>query len=50
MTTLAFAVARSLGRKWQQGEGDIVITELDHHANIDPWMTIAEDKGLEVRK
>lgn len=48
MTTLTFAIARALGRDW--GEGDeIVVSELDHRANVDPWLTIAADRGMTVR-
>ncbi|MCM3081591.1 MULTISPECIES: cysteine desulfurase-like protein [Brevibacillus] len=48
MTTLTFAIARALGRNW--GEGDeIVVSELDHRANVDPWLTIAADRGMTVR-
>lgn len=48
MTTLTFAIARALGRQW--GEGDeIVVTEMDHRANVDPWITMAEDRGMTVR-
>lgn len=48
-TTLAFRIARSISKDWQPKMGNIVVTELDHHANIDPWVTAAQDKGLEVR-
>ena len=48
MTTLTFHLARGLGRAW--GEGDeIVVTELDHRANVDPWMALAKDRGVTVR-
>jgi cysteine desulfurase family protein (TIGR01976 family) len=47
MTTLTFHVARALGRGW--GPDDtIVVTELDHHANIDPWRAIANDRGVRI--
>src|ERR1700740_3452557 len=36
MTTLVFHLGRALGRRWAAGD-EIVITELDHHANSDPW-------------
>ncbi len=49
MTTLAFRIARALSREWREGKGNIVVTELDHHANVDPWKTAAEEKGLDVR-
>ncbi|PLT30445.1 cysteine desulfurase-like protein [Peribacillus deserti] len=48
MTTLAFAVSWSLGRKWGKGD-EIVVTEMDHRANVDPWISMAEDKGMTVR-
>lgn len=49
-TTLAFRVARAISREWEQGEGNIVITELDHHANVDPWVTAATDKRIDINK
>jgi cysteine desulfurase family protein (TIGR01976 family) len=48
MTTLTFHLARALGRTL--GPGDtIVVTELDHHANIDPWRALTRERGVEVR-
>jgi cysteine desulfurase family protein (TIGR01976 family) len=47
-TTLAMAVARALGRAWKPGD-EIVVTELDHRGNVDPWITQAQDKGATVR-
>jgi len=47
-TTLAFAVARALGRDWKPGD-EIVVTELDHRGNVDPWITQARDKGATIR-
>ncbi|HLS65998.1 MAG TPA: cysteine desulfurase-like protein [Pseudogracilibacillus sp.] len=49
MTTLAFRVARALSSEWSHSKGNIVVTEMDHHANIDPWVTAALEKGIEVR-
>src|SRR4051794_18974843 len=47
MTTLSFHLARALGRSW--GPGDtIVVTELDHHANIAPWRALERDRGVSV--
>jgi len=47
MTTLTFHLARALGRGW--GEGDeIVLTELDHHANVAPWQAIARERGVSL--
>lgn len=48
MTTLTFHLARALARRWQPGD-EIVVTELDHHANVDPWRAAAADRGLTVR-
>jgi cysteine desulfurase family protein (TIGR01976 family) len=48
MTTLTFHLARGLGRGW--GPKDtIVITELDHHANVAPWRALERDRGLTVK-
>jgi cysteine desulfurase family protein (TIGR01976 family) len=47
MTTLTFHLARALGRKW--GPGDtVVITELDHHANVAPWRALERERGITV--
>ena len=48
MTTIAFHLARGLARSWTAGD-EIVVTELDHHANVAPWRAIARDRGLTVR-
>ena len=48
MTTLTFHLARALGRRWSPGD-ELVVTELDHHANIDPWRRLANERGLTVR-
>lgn len=47
-TTLLFHAARAIGRRWKKGD-EIVVTELDHRGNVDPWITMAEDKGVTVR-
>lgn len=48
MTTLTLRVAQALGR--ELGPGDrVVVTELDHHANVDPWKAMARDRDAEVR-
>jgi len=48
MTTLTFHLARALGRRW--GEGDeIVVTELDHHANVAPWRALERERGVTIR-
>jgi cysteine desulfurase family protein (TIGR01976 family) len=48
MTTLTFHLARALGRQLRTGD-EIVLTELDHHANVAPWEAIARDQGLTTR-
>jgi cysteine desulfurase family protein (TIGR01976 family) len=48
MTTITFHVARALARQWSAGD-ELVVTELDHHGNVDPWRHAAEDFGLTVR-
>ncbi|HXD30904.1 MAG TPA: cysteine desulfurase-like protein [Pyrinomonadaceae bacterium] len=49
MTTLTFHLARALGKDWGPGD-EIVVTELDHHANIDPWERLAKELGVTVRR
>ena len=48
MTTLTFNISRALGKTFKPGE-TIVLTRLDHDANISPWMLMAEDRGLKIR-
>jgi cysteine desulfurase family protein (TIGR01976 family) len=48
MTTLNFALSRTLGRSLRAGD-EIVATKLDHDANIAPWLELAHDLGLVVR-
>ena len=48
MTTLTFSISRALGRVFQAGQ-TIVLTRLDHDANVSPWLLMAEDRGLKVR-
>ncbi len=48
MTTLAFHLSRALGRRWSQGD-EIIVTELDHHANIAPWRALEIERGMTVR-
>jgi cysteine desulfurase family protein (TIGR01976 family) len=47
MTTLTLHISRSLARNLQAGD-NILVTRLDHDANISPWMLIAEDKGCNL--
>lgn len=48
MTTIAFHLARGLACDWTAGD-EIVVTELDHHANVAPWRAIARERGLVIR-
>ena len=48
MTTVAMGVSRALARTWRPGD-EIVLSKLDHEANIDPWRIAAEEKGVTVR-
>ena len=48
MTSLTLAFSRAVSRGW--GEGDeLVLTHLDHDANVSPWLLVARDKGMVVR-
>jgi cysteine desulfurase family protein (TIGR01976 family) len=48
MTTITFHISRALGRNWGPG-GEIVVTELDHQANVSPWRALARERGLTIR-
>lgn len=48
MTTLTLAVSRALGREVHPGD-EIVVTRLDHDANVAPWLAMAADRGATVR-
>ena len=48
MTTLTFHMSRCLGRKFRKGD-EIVLSRMDHDANVAPWLLLAEDLGLTVR-
>jgi cysteine desulfurase family protein (TIGR01976 family) len=47
-TTINFLLAHALARTLEPGD-EIVVTELDHDANVSPWLLIASDRGLVVR-
>lgn len=49
MTTLTFHLARALARRWAPGD-EVVVTDLDHHANIAPWQAVAAERGLVLRR
>jgi len=48
MTTITFHLARALGRSWGPGD-EVVVTELDHHANIAPWQALVRERGITLR-
>jgi cysteine desulfurase family protein (TIGR01976 family) len=48
MTTLNFALSRTVARDFAKGD-EIVVTKLDHDANVSPWLELAHDLGLVVR-
>ncbi|HET8836034.1 MAG TPA: cysteine desulfurase-like protein, partial [Gemmatimonadales bacterium] len=52
MTTLTFhlgrALGRALGRGWGPGD-EVVVTELDHHANVAPWRALERERGITIR-
>lgn len=48
MTTLTLALARTFGRRLNSGD-EIVLTRMDHDANVAPWLSLAEDRGLVVK-
>lgn len=48
MTTLAFHLSRSIGATLAAGD-EVVVTTLDHEANVSPWQAMARDRGLVVR-
>jgi cysteine desulfurase family protein (TIGR01976 family) len=48
MTTLTFHLARALGRGWGPGD-EVVVTELDHHANVAPWEALVRERGISLR-
>ncbi len=48
MTTLNFALTRTAARDWREGD-EVIVTRLDHDANIAPWLALAADMVLNVR-
>ncbi|MEE8166214.1 MAG: cysteine desulfurase-like protein [Myxococcota bacterium] len=49
MTTLTFALTRALARTWQAGD-EIIVSRLDHDANVSPWELAARDAGAVVKQ
>ena len=48
MTTITFGVSRALGRELRPGD-EIVLSRLDHDANVAPWLLMAEEREVRVR-
>ncbi len=48
MTTLTFALSRALSKTWGPGD-EVLVTRLDHDANVSPWVLAAHDAGATVR-
>ncbi len=47
MTTLTLHISRSISRTWNEGD-EIVVTRLDHDANVTPWVLAAQDRGCKI--
>lgn len=48
MTALTFDLSRTLSRQWRPGD-EVVVTRLDHDANVRPWVIAAADAGAVIR-
>jgi cysteine desulfurase family protein (TIGR01976 family) len=48
MTTLTFAFSRAIATLWKPGD-EVIVTRLDHDANVSPWVRAAQDRGATVR-
>ena len=48
MTSLTFAMSRAISKSWRPGD-EVVVTRLDHDANVSPWVLAARDAGAEVK-
>lgn len=48
MTSLTFHLARALGTQYGRGD-EIIVTELDHHANVAPWQRLGVERGVTVK-
>lgn len=48
MTTLTFALSRTLAKTWQPGD-EVIVSRLDHDANFTPWVLAAERAGAKIR-
>jgi len=48
MSSLTFHLTRALGRNFSAGD-EIIVTELDHHANVDTWRSLEKERGIKIR-
>jgi cysteine desulfurase family protein (TIGR01976 family) len=48
MTSLTFALSRSIARTWKEGD-EVLVTRLDHDGNVSPWVLAAGDVGARVQ-
>jgi cysteine desulfurase family protein (TIGR01976 family) len=48
MTTLTFALSRAIAVGWRAGD-EVIVTRLDHDANVSPWVRVAQDRGALVK-
>jgi len=48
MTTITFALSRAIATTWKPGD-EVIVTRLDHDANVSPWVRAAQDRGATVR-
>ena len=49
MTTLTLHFSRCLGKSFERGD-EIILSRMDHDANVAPWLLLADDLGLVVRE
>jgi cysteine desulfurase family protein (TIGR01976 family) len=49
MTSGTFHLSRALGRDWGPGD-EVIITELDHHANVAPWRALERERGIVLKR
>lgn len=48
MTSLTFALSRAIAKTWQPGD-EVIVTRLDHDANVSPWTLAARDAGATIK-
>ena len=47
-TTMIYHLSRALGRTWRPGH-EVVVTELEHHANVAPWQALEVERGVTLK-